>query len=120
MPGHMREKIRCNYVYSNGYACRGPVIENGDHCDRHSSPAERHNAEAVRAMAMDRLLDLVDPALLQLENMITNPNTPQHVRIKAITDLLDRVGMVPVKKVEKTTPVDEEVKRLVEELRAKG
>ena len=65
-------------------------------------------APQVRKKAMERILELVDPALHQLSMLIEEAETDA-VRLAAIRDVLDRAGYGAKQKLE----IDATIKRLI-------
>jgi hypothetical protein len=56
------------------------------------------SAPQVKAAAADRLAAMVDPALTELNRIITSPDVTDAVRLAAIKDVLDRAGYRPTDK----------------------
>lgn len=100
------ETRKCRARRSNGSQCSAWAIHGGSVCSVHGGRApqvKRAAAERLHA-AMDEMLD---PALLQLRRLIDgeiNDPRPDDVRLKAIKDLLDRMGFKPVERRELSGP----------------
>jgi hypothetical protein len=54
----------------------------------------------VQKKARERMLELVNPALAELQRILTKPDTTDADRLRAITLLLDRTGYGPKSQVE--------------------
>ncbi len=79
------------------------------------------SAPQTLAAAKLRLLEAFLPAaLIELKDIIDSPDTPPAVKLAAIRDVLDRVGLKPVTELEVThitqDTVDREIARLEAEL----
>lgn len=56
-----------------------------------SNPSGRKAAEKDRATWLERLVSLIDPALSEVERLVSDPDPK--VRLAAARDLLDRAGV---------------------------
>jgi len=95
---------------STGEQCGNPPIPGGTVCTFHGGGAPQ-----VRAASARRVLEaLVGPALIQLRDILEDTDTPAHVRLAAIRDILDRTGFKPVMQMEVLTigAIEAEISRL--------
>lgn len=72
---------------SSGKQCKNAPIKGGAVCRKHGG-ATKH----VRERARQRMLEMVWPALAQLDKIIRNPVTTDGDRIRAIREVLDRAA----------------------------
>lgn len=80
-------RVRCHATRRNGEPCNNFAIRGGTVCTKHGG-----NMPHVKKAARERMLELIDPALLQLQRILTKPDTSDADRLRAITLLLDRTG----------------------------
>jgi hypothetical protein len=104
MDTHQR---KCTAHRTNGEPCRKSPILGGNVCDVHGGRAPQ-----VKRAARERILDLVDPALSTLEQLLNSHR--EDVRLGAVKDILDRAGYAAKQQVEIT--IREQAARLAEEL----
>lgn len=102
---------RCTAMRSNGEdRCRKSAILGGNVCFTHGGAAPQ-----VTKRAKERLLELVEPALAQLSKIIMNKNTADNVKLAAVKDILDRVGLGASIKVEQDIHVFDTREELLSE-----
>jgi hypothetical protein len=87
---------RCCTAHSTrtGERCKRAPINGGTVCHMHGGSAPQ-----VKAKAADRLAELIDPAIRRLEHLIDDADTDS-VRLAAVKDVLDRVGLGARQKVD--------------------
>jgi hypothetical protein len=90
-----------------GEPCQHFPIRGGTVCRVHGGSAPQ-----VQKAARQRILDLVDPALSTLEQLLDSRR--EDVRLGAVKDILDRAGYAAKQQVEIT--IREQAARLAEEL----
>jgi len=87
---------------TTGNQCKNPPIPGGTVCRIHGGSAPQ-----VQAVAARRVLEaLVGPALAQLRRLIEDATVADGVKMRAITDLLDRTGYKPPTVVEGQLTMD--------------
>jgi len=75
--------------------------KNGERCKRNAAPGTtvcvKHGATAPQtaAKAKERLLAMVEPALVELSRIVSQPTTSDSDRLRAIAMILDRTGYGP-------------------------
>lgn len=90
------------HARTTGKTCTQPAIPGGAVCVYHGGKAPQ-----VQAAANLRLLELAEPALTALLEIVNDRGaTSVGARLSAAKDILDRCGLVAVQKVE-TTNVDD-------------
>ncbi len=82
-----RPRVKCSATKRTGERCRNYAIHGSTVCTRHGG-----NLPAVKNAAKQRLLNLVSPALAELQRIIDGPTTSDSDRLKAIQLVLDRTG----------------------------
>lgn len=87
--------VRCSRTKSNGEQCKNYAIPGGTVCVKHGG-----NAPHTRAKARERLLEMVDPAMVQLHRIIEKPDASDADKLRAISMVLDRTGYGPKSQVE--------------------
>lgn len=75
--------------------CKRSAILGGSVCFTHGGAAPQ-----VQRKARERLLELVEPALVEMTKIVLNKSTPPNVKLAAIKDILDRSGLGAVQKIE--------------------
>lgn len=91
--------VRCTGTVRNGpnqgercpkWSLRGATVclQHGGHL-----PSVKEHAQAVVEAARMRMIGLADEAIDAIEDLVTNPGTQQNVRLKAATEILDRIGV---------------------------
>lgn len=95
-----------------GEPCKKPAVKGTNVCRSHGAGAPQ-----VKAAARRRLLEAVDPLIVELIRIALEGENERD-RISAIRDALDRAGLAPVRQVEVVTldAIDAEIRRLEEEL----
>ena len=87
--------------------CERSAIRGGTVCPKHGGGAPQ-----VKRKARERLNDLVDPAINQLDTRVSDKKNPS-LALRAATDILDRAGFKPTDKVEHFGHV---IARIVDEI----
>lgn len=112
----MSQERRCTaHVVGTKRRCRAYAIKGGTVCVYHGGSAPQ-----VRAAAQRVLLAAVDPALAELVTLARSAES-ESVRLQAVRDILDRVGLGATTKIEaEVTHFDGESKldRAIEEMLA--
>lgn len=95
---------------TTGNRCGNPPIPGGNVCFFHGGAAPQVKAAAARNI----LEALVGPALAKMREILNDPDTPPHVRLAAVRDILDRTGFKPVTQMEVLTigAIEAEIARL--------
>lgn len=75
---------------STGERCKKPAIRGGTVCKSHGGAAAH-----VAKKARERLLELSEPAVVQLNRILTAQGTSDSDRLRAIQMVLDRTGLGP-------------------------
>lgn len=75
--------------------CKNPAIRGGTVCRTHGGASPQ-----VQKKARERLLELVEPAITQLNRVLDAPGTSDGDRLRAIQMVLDRTGFGPGSTVE--------------------
>lgn len=75
---------------ATGERCKAWAIRGGNVCVTHGGAAPQ-----VRKKAEERLAEMVEPALIQLRNLIDSADSDA-VKLAAVKDALDRAGYKPV------------------------
>lgn len=88
-------KIRCTHISPWGNRCRRNAISGGFICEEHGGKGRKviERAKEVNELARKRLLDMVDPALDVIDQLVKSEGTNDAIRLKAAQDVLDRNGM---------------------------
>ena len=73
---------------STGDRCKKSAIKGGTVCKSHGGAA-RHVAKKAR----ERLLELQEPAIVQLNRILSAPGTSDSDRLRAVQMVLDRTGL---------------------------
>ncbi|WP_430645430.1 hypothetical protein [Agromyces sp. GXS1127] len=84
-----REKpgLRCTRIKQDGEQCKAYAIKGATVCRAHGGSTPQ-----VRKKARERLMEMVDPAVVQLNRIIEKADTSDADRLKAIAMVLDRTG----------------------------
>ena len=104
----------CTARRADGEPCNAPAVRGATVCTHHGA-AKGTNGRA----AADRLVlsELVGPAMLTLQDLIEDVDTPPAVRLGAARDILDRTGYKPILEV-KGVPTVAQFDEWIEELEA--
>ena len=91
VPGSKNDARRCTATANRtGERCRAPAIKGGNVCRQHGG-----SLPGVRKAANDRLMAMVEPAMLQLRRIIDKPDTSDADKLRGIQLVLDRTGFKP-------------------------
>lgn len=82
-----RPKVKCSGTTNAGNPCQRYAIHGGTVCYRHGG-----NLKNVQAAAKERIKALVNPALAELEKIISKQNVSDSDKLRAIVVVLDRTG----------------------------
>lgn len=93
-----RPAIYCRANKRNGEPCKNYAMQGGALCKKHGG-----NLPQVQAAARRRMMELTAPAIAQLQEILTKPNTSDADRLRAVAMILDRTGFGP--KAEMTVDV---------------
>jgi len=91
--------VRCTGIIRNGdrkgERCTKWSIRGATLCIGHGAqlPNVKEHAQAVVEAARMRMIGLADEAVDAIEDLVTNPGTSSQVRLKAATEILDRIGV---------------------------
>lgn len=77
----------CSARRTNGEPCKNSAIRGGTVCARHGGSAPQ-----VRAKANQRLIEMVLPAMRELNRILNSPHTNDADKLKAIQLVLNRTG----------------------------
>lgn len=103
---------RCSATNRFGEQCRNPSIRGGTVCRSHGGASPQ-----VKKKARERLLEMVEPALVQLSQIMEKPSTSDSDRLRAIQMVLDRTGYGPGHTLEvEVKPWELTMQRIVKEL----
>lgn len=91
---HEIDRRRCRAHRGNGEPCSAYAIRGGVVCAVHGGRAPQ-----VKRAADERLRELVDPAIVELERLMTKSDMDS-VRLAAVKDILDRAGLKPTEKID--------------------
>lgn len=80
-------KVRCGGTRSNGEPCKNYAIKGATVCSKHGGQLPN-----VKQRARERMQELVNPALTELQRILTKTDTSDADRLRAIQMLLDRTG----------------------------
>lgn len=92
----------CTAKRSNGEICKQAPIKGGFVCMTHGGASPQ-----VRAKAQLRLQEMVEPALVQLNRILTravDSKSPDDTKLNAIKEILNRVGVSGISKLEISGP----------------
>jgi len=81
------DKPRCRYTKRNGEQCKNAPIKGGTVCKKHGGAAAH-----IQRKATERLQSMINPALVELNKILTAPGTSDGDKLRAITMVLDRTG----------------------------
>ena len=86
--------VQCTTIKKDGQRCRRFSIRGATVCHRHGGnlPGVQERAAAIIEAARMRLVSSADDAIDTLEDLL-KPGTAEAVRLKAATEVLDRVGI---------------------------
>lgn len=87
------DKPKCKATNNEGQPCGNHPLQGGTVCRYHGGSAPQ-----VRQKAMERILAAADPAAAELIR-IAKEGEQESVRVRAITDLLDRAGVGEARKL---------------------
>lgn len=92
---HPVPPVRCLASTKAGKQCGRWSIRGGTLCYVHGGlqHVQKEKADSVIRAARIRMLGLTGPAIDVLEDLITNNNTADAIRLKAAQDILDRTGL---------------------------
>lgn len=121
--------VRCVVIKKDGNRCGKWSLRGHTKCKSHlrnadiSFPNVREHMDAIIEAARMRLLDDADIAVDTLEDLL-QPGTSEGIRLKAATEILDRVGVrggfeVDVEVKDTINPADV-IKQRLETLRERG
>lgn len=88
-----------------GEPCKAFAISGGTVCVYHGGKAPQ-----VRAAAQRRLLEMADPALAALAKLVQKSDH-ENTQLAAAKDILDRIGLAGIQKLEISTDVTEVLQR---------
>ena len=95
----MDTERRCTaQAKSTGQRCNNPPIKGSNVCRVHGGAAPQ-----VRRAATRRLLDMVEPAMAQLWDVLHDPETTETGKLRAVQMILDRTGYGPSQTVDVKT-----------------
>lgn len=120
--------VRCVQIKKNGDRCGSWSLRGYDKCIRHAGPGAKmpdgnvnKYREAVIEAARLRLLDASDDAVNTIQDLM-QPGSGEQIRLKAATEVLDRVGIrggFEVKVDEEVTiSASDEIKKRLSQLSA--
>lgn len=90
-PGSKNDSGRCKATaHRTGERCRAPSMKGGTCCRVHGGAAPQ-----VKKAARERLLEMVEPAMVQLRRIIDKPDTSDADKLRGIQMILDRTGYKP-------------------------
>jgi hypothetical protein len=80
---------------NQGDRCPKWSIRGATVCMSHGAqlPSVKEHAQAVVEAARMRMIGLADEAIDAIEDIVMNPGTQAQVRLKAATEILDRIGV---------------------------
>jgi hypothetical protein len=80
---------------NTGLRCPKWSLRGATVCLQHGGhlPSVKEHAQAVVEAARMRMIGLADEAIDAIEDLVTNPGTSGQVRLKAATEILDRIGV---------------------------
>lgn len=81
------DKPRCRYTKRDGIQCKNPPIKGSTVCKKHGGAAAH-----VQRKAKERLMSMINPALVELNKIMTAPGTSDGDRLRAVSMVLDRTG----------------------------
>lgn len=90
--------VRCTVIKKDGVRCGRWSLRGHTKCKSHlrnadtSFPSVREHMDAIIESARMRLLDDSDVAIDTLEDLL-QPGTSEGIRLKAATEILDRIGV---------------------------
>lgn len=94
------ERRQCKELNSRSEQCKFPALSDSEYCGRHHVIYRRdqtrdieHFREQMMINAKHDLLRLTPEATKTLGSLIADESAPAHVRLKAATEVLDRVGV---------------------------
>lgn len=93
-PGDLQNRCVAKSTRS-GEQCKKSAIRGSTVCKTHGGAAKQ-----VAKKARERLMEMVEPALVQLIRIVEQPGTSDSDRLRAIQMVLDRTGYGPGKHVE--------------------
>lgn len=90
-----RGGTQCCRIKKDGEQCRQYAVPGTTVCRYHGGKAPQ-----TKAKARERMLEMISPALAQLDRILTKSDTTDADRLRAITLLLDRTGYGPKAELE--------------------
>jgi hypothetical protein len=91
VPGSKNDARRCTATANrSGERCKAPAIKGGNVCRMHGG-----SLPGVKKAAKDRLLEMVEPAMIELRKIIDRADTSDADKLRAIQMVLDRAGFRP-------------------------
>jgi hypothetical protein len=95
-PGSVHPERRCKgKARRTGERCKKAAIKGGSYCPSHGGALP-----GVAKQAKERLLALVEPALVELHRVLTDPKADDAVKVRAALGILDRTGHGPGARIE--------------------
>jgi len=96
VPGSKNDSRRCTATANRtGERCRAAAIKGGTVCRMHGGALPQ-----VKRAAKDRLMAMVDPALVELRKIIDRTDASDADKLRAIQMVLDRTGFKPGVQIE--------------------
>ncbi|MBZ5739770.1 hypothetical protein [Nocardioides mangrovi] len=96
VPGSKNDARRCTATANRtGERCKAPAIKGGNVCRMHGGALPQ-----VRKKAAERLQEMVEPALVELNKILAREDTSDADKLRAIQMVLDRTGHGPGSKLE--------------------
>lgn len=80
-------RLKCSRTRSNGERCKNYAMRGTTVCRKHGGTAPQ-----TQKRARERLLEMVDPAIVQLHRILEKDTTTDADKLRAITMVLDRTG----------------------------
>lgn len=95
-PGSKNDSRRCTATaQGTGERCKRAAIKGGNVCTTHGGAAPQ-----VQKSAKQRLMEMVEPAMIELRKIIDRDDTVDSDKLRAIQMVLDRAGYGPGAKLE--------------------
>lgn len=81
------ERLQCGRTRRNGEQCKNYAMRGTTVCRKHGGTAPQ-----TQKRARERLMEMVDPAIIQLHRILEKDTTTDADKLRAITMVLDRTG----------------------------